>query len=128
MIIYFENQISKKKQDIILNAIDLACKELMPRIRKLNISIWTSRILYKKYGVYGDCMWEDDRDFTIRLDNSINIDDLVTTILHEMVHVKQYVKGDNFDYDLPYNERPHEIEAHTLERSLKGKFDELYTR
>lgn len=128
MIIYFENQISKKKQDIVMNAINLACKELLPRIRNLNISIITSRNLFKKYGVCGDCMWEDGRDFTIRLDNSINIDELITTILHEMVHVKQYVRNEYFNYDLPYNERPHEIEAHTLERSLKGKYDAIYTK
>lgn len=97
----------------------------MPRIRKpILINIVTIRKLADKKGVYGDCMDEGDREFTIRVDVSLPLDEMVTTILHEMVHVKQYIRREVMDYSLPYDQRPHEIEAHTKEKLLKEIYDE----
>lgn len=39
-------------------------------------------------------------------------------ICHELVHVVQHLRGDEFNYDLPYAEQPHEIEAYALEQEL----------
>jgi len=49
-------------------------------------------------------------------------------ICHELVHVMQEERGDEFNYDLPYANQPHEIEAYDLENWLlyeynrKGKY------
>lgn len=123
MIVEFENKCAKYRRDAILTAIQVACTELMPRVRKLNINIQTMKSLCKQDNIYGDCMWEEDRDFTIRVDVSVPLDVMVTTVLHEMVHVKQYVYKQHMDYSLPYYDRPHEIEAHGLEKQLKEKWD-----
>ena len=41
----------------------------------------------------GYCMMEDNnREFTIEVDRKLGIKELVTTICHEMIHVKQYEK------------------------------------
>ena len=126
MIVTYEHNCAKYRANAINNALVIAKDELMPRVRKLFINIKPMRNLAEKHGVYGDCMDEDDREFTIRVDTSISLDEMVTTILHEMVHVKQYVFNDDMDYSLPYDERPHEIEAHTLEKQLKEKFNAKY--
>ena len=63
-------------------------------------------------------MYEDDRDFTIRFDTTLPQKEIVTTILHELVHVKQYLYKEEMNYDLPYDERPHEIEALAKEKLL----------
>ena len=36
-------------------------------------------------------------------------------IAHELVHVAQTLRGDEFNYELPYEEQPHEIEAYDLQ-------------
>lgn len=126
MIVTFENRCAKYRENAINNALVLAKDELMPRVRKLFINIKPMRNLAEKHGVYGDCMDEDDREFTIRIDTSISVDEMVTTVLHEMVHVKQYVFNESVNSDLPYDDRPHEIEAHALEKQLKEKFDAKY--
>ena len=49
-------------------------------------------------------------------------------VCHELVHVMQTERGDEFNYDLPYFEQPHEVEAYDLENwllyyyNLKGKY------
>ena len=126
MIVTFEHRCAKYRENAINNALVLAKDELMPRVRKLFINIKPMRNLAEKYGVYGDCMDEEDREFTIRIDTSISVDEMVTTVLHEMVHVKQYVFNEPVNSALPYDDRPHEIEAHALEKQLKEKFDAKY--
>jgi hypothetical protein len=138
IIIDFETKCAKYRRKAITEAVMFASKELMPRIRKpVYINIRTIRKLADKQGVYGDCMDEDDREFTIRIDVSLPLEQMIETILHEMVHVWQYVsrrmvqnwvhevKFDKVVYssDMPYDERPWEIEAHRLEKQLKELWD-----
>ena len=42
----------------------------------------------------------------------------MTMIAHELVHVFQHIRGDEFNYSLPYEQQPHEIEAYALEDKL----------
>ena len=46
----------------------------------------------------------------------------MTMLAHEMVHVMQVLRGDEFDYSLPYNEQPHEIEAYAMQDDLVAKY------
>lgn len=82
-------------------------------------------------------MDEGDREFTIRIDVSLPLDDLISTMLHEMVHVWQYItrrmvskwvhevrfNKKVYSSDMPYDERPWEVEAHQKEKELKEKYD-----
>ena len=118
MIVEFESKFSKKKQNIICEALAYGASKLFPETDDVYINISAIR----KQGVCGDCMFEDDNEFTIRLNKSIFFSDLITTVLHELVHVKQYLEGMEMVNDLPYDERPHEIEAHALEKKLTEGF------
>lgn len=46
----------------------------------------------------GDCCYEDDnirpKEFVIRINNNLKLSKKLQTICHEMVHVKQYAKGE----------------------------------
>lgn len=83
---------------------------------------------------YGYCSVAGDvyrpREFLIEVDPKLDIELYTKTILHELVHLRQWVKGllkerrgkmlcndKTFD-NLDYWEYPHEIEAHYLEEVL----------
>lgn len=94
--------------------------------------------LYEKHRQMGNCSWEDDsyrpKEFTIEIDPSARLRRVLESICHEMVHVKQFAKGEMRDlasaervswngqkYDISsdeYFERPWEIEAHGRELGL----------
>ena len=138
IVIEFENKCAQYRRCAIESAINFAASQMMSRIRKpVYINIVTIRKLAEQQGVYGDCMDEGDREFTIRIDVSLPLDQMITTILHEMVHVWQYVSKrmvykwvhevkfakEVYDWDMPYDDRPWEIEAHRKEKELKELFD-----
>ena len=114
MLIEFQNIRSTKFQDLLCDVVEFGRKNLFPRHKNVYINIIATR----NRGVYGDCMYEDDRDFTLRFDTTLPQKEIVTTILHELVHVKQYSYKEEMNYDLPYDERPHEIEALAKEKLL----------
>jgi len=138
IVIEFENKCARYRQKAITDSVMFASKVLMSRIRKpVYINIRTIRKLAEKQGVYGDCMDEGDREFTIRIDVSLPLEEMISTILHEMVHVYQYVSGKLkykwihevvlekrvYHWDMDYDNRPWEIEAHQKEKELKELYD-----
>ena len=65
------------------------------------------------------------REFILDIKSTQTEDEIIRTLAHEMVHVKQYVYGGldeegmkwcgkNLTRDLPYHEQPWEIEAHDV--------------
>ena len=141
IVIEYEIKCSKKKQQAIDAAVLFAAKSLMPRVRNpVYINIRPIYKLTEKEGVNGDCMDEDDREFTIRIDASLPLEEMTSTIIHEMVHVHQYLSkklkqpATNiavfdkvvYDWDMPYDDRPWEIEAHAKEKQLKEVFNGLH--
>ena len=136
MIIEFTGHIKKAIREESELAIWFAKEQLMPRYRKIDITVKFVRNLRAKEGIHGDVLDEDDREYTIRVDSSQARKEIIATILHEMVHVYQYAtrkmtqpSGDiivydktEYPWDMAYKDKPWEIEAHTLERDLYAKF------
>lgn len=119
MIVEFNGGFAATKKALICDVIAFGANELFPSKDDVYINIKAIR----KQGVCGDCMFEDDNEFTIRLNKSLSLSDLVTTVLHELVHVKQYLATMVMDTESVYEERWQEIEAHALEKRLKEKYD-----
>jgi hypothetical protein len=69
---------------------------------------------------YGYACHIDDDDYEIDVKRSLRMRDMLITVAHEMVHVKQYVKGEMPESITQgdYWDRPHEIEAHGRETGL----------
>jgi hypothetical protein len=98
----------------------------------------------KKQKEYAFCEWEYEnhraKDYIITLNKDLSKKEMLLAIAHEMVHVKQYAKGELKDYlkvnkckwkgevidsDLvDYWDHPWEIEAHGREKGLYVKFME----
>ena len=69
---------------------------LMPRMRTLEITVNIKKLTGDAVGW---CMMEDtNREFTIDVHNKLTLKDFVTTICHEMVHVKQYARKETCGY------------------------------
>jgi hypothetical protein len=141
IVIEYESKCSKKRQQAIDASVLCAANTLMSRIRKpVYINIKPIRKLTETEGVNGDCLDEGDREFTIRVDVSLPMEDMVSTILHEMVHVKQFLSGilkqpecgvaifnkTTYDWNMKYDDRPWEIDAHSKEKQLKEIFYGLH--
>jgi hypothetical protein len=88
----------------------------------------------KREFVYGWCDFEDDykrpRAFLIELQTNMDLETYTKTLIHELVHVRQWVFGSlrqkrgkmyygftNVE-DLDYEDQPHEIEAKEQEETL----------
>jgi hypothetical protein len=86
-------------------------------------------------GVDGYCTQEDEHDYTIQIQSDLKGEELLRTIIHELVHVWQYVVGylkqehidglgprmiwmDEDMTSVEYNDRPWEKQAHEIEDEL----------
>jgi len=120
----------------------------------LNIKVTFKKGLFKEENMYGNCIWEDSHhrpeEFTMEIEPDQKTGLLLNTFAHELVHVKQWAKGEYYqliretnvykfngqrvDVDkVDYWDTPWEIEAHgraiglvvqwARKNNLKGKFD-----
>ena len=126
MFIEFTNT-NKKQQRTIEAALWFAKSYLLPRhkIDEIEIESWDAEDLQHD----GDCYDADDRSFIIRVNKELSEQDLLTTIFHEFVHIKQHIKkefgGDVFaisNEEVAYMDRPYEIEAFKLETIMYKEY------
>tara|TARA_B100001094_G_C17897300_1_gene654662 strand:- start:274 stop:681 length:408 start_codon:yes stop_codon:yes gene_type:complete len=122
---------SKRQRKLTLDCASFAWLELMPRIVNCEINF-----IIKKLTVYeGTCLDTDNRVFQIEVDKKLGVsDDFITTIFHEMVHVKQYIRKELFSEINFYKTRdeylklPWEIEAYKLQEELLIKWKNQKTK
>ena len=93
--------------------------------------------------VYAYCEWMDSnhkaREFNIIINPHLNKKTTLVVLAHEMIHVKQYAKGELKDYlrmdsvkwkgkiyvdEIDYWKQPWEMEAHKMESRLYLEFKE----
>ena len=114
--------------------------------KNIYLEIKLTKDLKKKEKAYGYCHIIDDdlnrpREFMIELDTSMkhSFDQILIWLAHEMVHLKQFVRGELFDYEtgkvqwkkrmygnVHYEDQPWEKEAYRLEDKLYNEFAEWY--
>ena len=121
------------QRDIATTTVHQMIAELLPRFRTLDIEV-VFRTFKKDEGAVGFCgMTDNNRTFEIEIDKKMGINELVTTICHEMVHVKQYARNEMNDgivkgrarwkskyikMDTNYWDLPWEKEAYRMEKKL----------
>lgn len=76
---------------IIENTVDLACDMIFYDMDHEIISVGFE--IDDDMSADGYCSQDDDYDYTIELRSDLNIETLERTIIHELVHVWQYVRG-----------------------------------
>jgi hypothetical protein len=108
---------------------------------KLNVTIAFEKF-NPKINEYAYCEWEFDnhrsKDYIITIDKNLSKRQMLIALAHEMVHVKQYARGELKDYlrvnkskwkgqiidpvEVDYWDHPWEIEAHGREKDLYYSF------
>ena len=126
----------KKQRQVVEDVVKWSIKKLnLHRIRTLNLtfSIKTLKSLY------GQLEQLDDkrREFSVVLDKNVDTKDLIRTVIHEMVHIKQYIrkemdseivgsrmrwKSKTYPYDIKYDDMPWEKEADRLETKYGNEY------
>ena len=110
----------KEYRDLVRRAVWFYAEKLMGKrlVNTLELTINLTRNLTEKEGAEGFCIWDEwetaktPRAFTIDLDCSLNIRNILINVAHEMVHVKQWVKGEMYEYTIP-----------NIVRFIKTKYD-----
>ena len=117
---------NKFQRHIAETVVTQMIKALMPKMKTLEIEVQIKKLTGDAVGW---CMMEDtNREFTIEVANNLTLKDLVTTICHEMVHVKQYVRKELFSDVNFYKTReeylnlPWEVEAYEKQEILYKKW------
>lgn len=122
------------QRDYVEKMVNYCITMLMPRMKSLDITVVLKDL---KGSAFGYCLSETTRDFEIEVDSKLTLRKMLTTVAHEMVHVKQYARreltGDYTWQGRTYNpkncnywDQPWEIEAHGRETGLFVRWAEHY--
>jgi hypothetical protein len=106
-----------------------------------HLDITVSHRGLKREAAIGFCSVTDcdhhPREFLIEMETTLSVDDYISTLLHELWHVYQHVKGTLRDKrgvrhwkdvdanHLSYDEQPWEQEAYKMEEILYKKYMEI---
>ena len=118
-MIYVEGG-SKRQRRIVKDAAMFAWRYLMPRVSNCVVDIELKKVKQAD----GYCHEADYRVFQIEIDKKLMGDNLLTTVFHEMVHVKQGVRKEwAFDEVVyktheEYINLPWEVEAYDLQEVM----------
>lgn len=146
MLTYYDIP-DKYDRDMVIAAGEFFLSKLVSKrlINNLNIEVNFVKGMVKACKIDACMNWEDrltkPREFSIDIDASMPIKKALTTLAHELVHVKQYAIGEMRDkkgaivewlgvkYDqeeLDYWDHPWEIDAFGREAGLYVRFMKFY--
>ena len=136
--IYIEGG-TKRQRDIADKVISFCLKRLMPRARSINVEL-----TLRSMSDLGGCWLIDNhRSFGIEVNSESKTKEFIISLIHEMVHAKQYYKKEltealnmksigvivNKVYwkredctDLEYKNLPYEIEAYDMQETLYKEY------
>jgi hypothetical protein len=137
---------SKRLFQIADMAVPFYAEQLNLLDNRFDLYVYPVRGLIKNHDARGMCQLEDPvkgrKQIVIWIDSGLKFDAVIQVLAHEMIHVKQMVKGHYWffvdDYDggthfwlgkqveAEYWDRPWEKEAWSKEKLLAAKFEHLF--
>ncbi len=138
MMNYISARNGNKVQNAVARSVAQHCiDKLMPRMRTLDISILFKKIPPQENTI-GTCLMQDNnRTFEIEIQKGLSFDEIVKTVCHEMVHVKQYARNEMTDStwkgklrwrnrfikkNTSYSKLPWEREAYRKQKTLSKSY------
>lgn len=119
---------TKDKRALAEKTVAWSIKKLgLNRMSSLSIDVILRKMKDDEYGYCN--IIESNRSFAIEVNKNISLKDFVSTIIHEMVHVKQFARNEMSAYGMRWKTRivsentkyvdlPWEKEAYKLEKKL----------
>lgn len=104
------------QRDYVLSIAEYVCEKF-----DINPTVEISLRAMTNDPNYGYACHLEDSEYEVDVKRSLSLRTLLTTVAHEMVHVKQYELGtltQTNETDMDYWDRPSEIEAHGRETGL----------
>ena len=108
----------KSEKDLVVKALWFAKSYLFPRHKNIEIDIELRKNIKCDADVVSG---DEDREYIMRVRRGLKEDDILTSVFHEMVHIKQDLRKEHklFDCtDIPYLDRPWEQEAYELQETM----------
>ena len=126
----------KAQRERVMDIMIFCVNELLPQHRTLDI--YTQLGNYEvTENVMGQCLHVHGNEFQIDIDSKQKIYDLILTVCHEMVHVKQYSRKElkeDYPNTLWFNKEysdarcyPWELEAWNMQSKLAHKYIKNHT-
>lgn len=130
---------SLRQRKRVESVVDFCIQKLMPRMNGLEVTV---KLVNIKSDAYGYCSSDPEggaerldrpREFELEIHKKLPMRKLLQTVAHEMVHVKQYARGELYEgsriakhrwqgkwvsNNIDYWDTPWEIEAHGREHGL----------
>jgi len=124
MIYEVENLPKKLSADLLDRAVAFAAEFL-----GLDVDLLIEFETLKKHQC-GFCDYDED-EVIITIAKRLSLKEMIVTLFHEMIHVKQYADGRleqisiwmGEKFDCAYEDLPWEIEAHAIEKEMMEKFE-----
>lgn len=126
---------TKANQNLAKSAINWYVSKYLPNIRKIDIKLQFSNL---EETLRGRCTQNSKREYLIEINETLHKDEMISTVMHEMIHVKQYVLNEMSDMNngsvrwkkqvinpenIDYAEHPWEKEAFAYEGILACVFE-----
>lgn len=122
---------TKAQKELATKVTGWYLKKMLPRYRTLDITINLTKC-FSRDGAYGYCTEEEPKVFEIEVDKSLRMFDFVSTLTHELTHLKQYLRKEMVALDdgrtrwkkkvysenTTYENSPWEKEAFKVEKQL----------
>ena len=130
------------RRDFIETAVLFFCQDLKLDRSKFTLAVQSVRGLNRAQQARGGVIQTDNKSIVMLLDSALNTEELVQTIAHEMIHVKQIARGrltcfirdGNMEncwlgkkLEMPYHLRPWEVEAFRQEKILAYRLFSILT-
>lgn len=112
---------TKKKRELVESVACFMCKKLFPRFKTLQIEFLLSN-LQKESGVCGFCNAFTTREFLVELDKKLDFYDIIETVCHEMIHVKQHARKELTNYCFKKNTVMWKNKSYSLDPELYLNF------
>jgi hypothetical protein len=125
---------SQGRIDLLKNSARFYAKKLNLLNLDYNVLIYSEPNLRKNDGNNGTACKTDQKEITIMVDSKLKLPHMLITLAHEMVHAKQYIRGQyraewasngkvkklwlGKTYSVAYLKRPWELEAFRREGEL----------
>jgi hypothetical protein len=85
----------KKERELMISLADFCVKKLMPRKKNLDVNISIKRNMIEDEGMFAGVIDTDDTNtFDMDIDSSMSLRKKLLSVAHEMVHVKQFTRGE----------------------------------